>query len=190
MAALSDYVERYAAVLRGTGLRFPATGSQLDFDIVERLEGDATTEFGAPGQAPAADERPVDDAELVRLRTILQACWAAFDRAVAGARGVELSKGPRGGGRELEGIVDHVIDAEVGYLSRLAWKVPPGPADQHQTLLRTRGAALEAFDAAAHGKVEREGPRGGKRISARYFIRRTAWHALDHAWEIEDRAGA
>jgi hypothetical protein len=21
----------------------------------------------------------------------------------------------------------------------------------------------------------------------RYFLRRSAWHALDHAWEIEDR---
>ncbi len=22
---------------------------------------------------------------------------------------------------------------------------------------------------------------------ARYFVRRTAWHVLDHLWEIEDR---
>jgi hypothetical protein len=33
------------------------------------------------------------------------------------------------------------------------------------------------------------GPRGGKIWSVRYFVRRTAWHALDHAWEIEDRRG-
>jgi hypothetical protein len=30
-------------------------------------------------------------------------------------------------------------------------------------------------------------PRSGKLWTPRYFVRRTAWHALDHAWEIEDR---
>jgi hypothetical protein len=187
LATLSDYTTRYAAVLDGTGLDFPA-GPSIDVHIVERLPGDATTDFGAPGQAPTADERPVDGAELARLRAILEACWAAFDRAVEAATGVELSKGPRGGGRELDGIVDHVVGAEGGYLSRLAWKVSPGPRDRRATLLRTRAAVLEGFEAAAHGRIEREGPRGGRRISARYFIRRTAWHVLDHAWEIEDRA--
>ena len=26
--------------------------------------------------------------------------------------------------------------------------------------------------------------------SRRYFLRRTAWHVLDHAWELEDKTGA
>jgi hypothetical protein len=30
-------------------------------------------------------------------------------------------------------------------------------------------------------------PLGGKRWPSRYAARRIAWHALDHAWEIEDR---
>ncbi|MGH2406584.1 MAG: hypothetical protein ACRDF7_00710 [Candidatus Limnocylindrales bacterium] len=188
LAALHDYAPRYAKVLAQTKLDFALDDAPIDFDIVERLKGDATTDFGAPGQAPSSDDRPVTDADGGRLRAILEACWVALDRAVADAMGVDLAKGPRGGGRELDGIVDHVIDAEGGYLSRLGWKVPPGPRDRLDRLTRTRTAALEAFDAAAHGKVEREGPRGGRRITARYFVRRTAWHALDHAWEIEDRA--
>ena len=49
---------------------------------------------------------------------------------------------------------------------------------------RTFGAA------SAHGEVASHGPRGGVRWSARYFVRRAAWHALDHVWEIEDRAHA
>jgi hypothetical protein len=30
--------------------------------------------------------------------------------------------------------------------------------------------------------------RGGSRWSPRYAIRRSAWHSLDHAWEILDRS--
>ena len=25
--------------------------------------------------------------------------------------------------------------------------------------------------------------------TARYFLRRAAWHVLDHVWEIEDKSG-
>ena len=31
-------------------------------------------------------------------------------------------------------------------------------------------------------------PIAGKRWPLRYAARRIAWHALDHAWEIEDRS--
>jgi hypothetical protein len=48
---------------------------------------------------------------------------------------------------------------------------------------------VEALTAAVEHGVEERGPRGGKRWLPRYFVRRVAWHALDHAWEIEDRAG-
>ena len=41
----------------------------------------------------------------------------------------------------------------------------------------------------ARGELPDVGPRGGKRWPAPYAIRRSAWHALDHAWEIEDRLG-
>ena len=50
---------------------------------------------------------------------MLRACWRAFDRAAAKAEGVELRKGPRGGGRDLDQIVEHVLDADGAYLGAL-----------------------------------------------------------------------
>jgi hypothetical protein len=35
--------------------------------------------------------------------------------------------------------------------------------------------------------VPERGPRGGAIWSARNYVRRIAWHVLDHAWEIEDK---
>jgi hypothetical protein len=40
---------------------------------------------------------------------------------------------------------------------------------------------------AALAAALRAGAPGGA-WPARYVIRRTAWHVLDHAWEIEDRS--
>lgn len=60
---------------------------------------------------------------------MLQATWQAFDGAVARASGRALRKGPRGGGRDLEGVVQHVLGADVGYLARLAWKFKQGEAE-------------------------------------------------------------
>jgi hypothetical protein len=152
------------------------------------LEGDVSTDFGAPGKAPSSDTRPVDDAELSNLQALLQAYWGAFDKATSTATGKELRKGPRGGGRDLEGIVQHVLDADVAYLKRISWKLEKREGGtQDEELERTRQAILEALVPAAHGDVPDRGTRGGKRWTARYFVRRVAWHVLDHAWEIEDR---
>jgi hypothetical protein len=156
--------------------------------VVERLEGNATTDFGAPDIAPSSDTKPLDEAELQRLQTLLQAYWQAFDAAVQAASGKELRKGPRGGGRDLAGIIRHVLGAEAGYLARLARKFKQDEtADINEELARTRQAVLEALVAAAHGEVPERGLRGGVIWAARYFVRRVAWHVLDHLWEIEDR---
>jgi hypothetical protein len=50
-----------------------------------------------------------------------------------------------------------------------------------------RQAVLGALRAAARGEFPLLGPRGGRRWTPRYFVRRDAWHVLDHVWEIEDR---
>jgi hypothetical protein len=49
-----------------------------------------------------------------------------------------------------------------------------------------QGARL-GFHAPAKGEISPRGPRGGARWAPRYFVRRVAWHMLDHAREIEDR---
>ena len=185
LQALLDYGPRYARVMREAGIEFQAPEDAARLAVVERLEGDATTDFGAPGAIPAADERPVDEAGLERLRKILRTCWQALDAAATAAAGKELRKGPRGGGRELEGILRHVRESEAGYLGALGWKVKRGEAGQKQR--PDRADILEGLEAAARGELPAQGPRGGRHWPPRYFVRRDAWHILDHAWEIEDR---
>lgn len=182
--SLFAYAPRYAGVLRGTGLGFDTPEDPSALTVVERLTGNATTEFGAPDIPLSIDADPVDDAELRRLKTLLRACWRAFDRDADKAEGKELAKGPRGGGRELDKIVDHVLGADEGYLMRLGAKPPKGDPDERAT--RLRQAMLDALEVAVREGVP-PGPRGGKRWSPRYFVRRSAWHVLDHAWELEDR---
>ncbi len=43
---------------------------------------------------------------------------------LAACAGTTLATGPRGGGRSLEGIVAHVMQADAGYLSAVGWKAP------------------------------------------------------------------
>lgn len=184
LQALYDYAQRYAGVLRLAHFEFQAPAELSAFAVIERLDGDATTNFGAPGKFPSSDTRPVDEAELRRLQELLQACWQAFDAAASAATGKELRKGPRGGGRNLEGVIQHVLGAEAGYLNSLGGKLEKG---EEVDLGRSRQAILDTLTAAARGEVPTLGPRGGVRWTPRYFVRRMAWHVLDHAWELEDR---
>ena len=188
LQALVDYGPRYARFVRTKEFGFQAASDPSVFSIVERLEGNATTDFGAPSLAPSRDADPINDDELQRFQLLLKACWRAFDAAAKSAAGKELRKGPRGGGREVEGIIQHVLESDAGYLSALGWKVKlDDSAEVGQMMKQIRTSMLEALTAAAHGEVAARGPRGGIRWTPRYFVRRVAWHVLDHAWEIEDR---
>jgi hypothetical protein len=188
LQALVEAAPRYARALRGTRLGFEAPRDVEALRVVERLPGDSGTDFGVPAVAPSRDREPVGPEELRRFGTILRATWRAFDRAVEGAEGRRLRTGPRGGGRSLDKIVQHMLDAEGGYLNALGWKHRSTQRDRAARLAATREAILDGLAASARGEIPRRGPRGGLRWSARYFVRREAWHALDHAWEIEDRA--
>ncbi|GAB4458324.1 MAG: hypothetical protein Kow00120_26890 [Anaerolineae bacterium] len=190
LQALYDYGPRYARALQPTQLGFRPPSEPSALVVVERLTGDATTDFGAPSLILSRDTAPVDSTELQRWRAVLQACWQAFDAAVQAATGQNLKKGPRGGGRELAKIVQHVRDVDAAYLRSLGGKVKLSDADEPgEAFARVREAILTTLDAAARGEVPARGPRGGARWPPRYFVRRLAWHELDHAWEIEDRAG-
>ena len=123
------------------------------------------------------------------MQTLLEACWKAFDAAVKAAAGKELQKGPRGGGRDLDKIVQHVMEADAGYLYRIGVKYKVDQkSTQAEELARSRRAILEAVSPKSEREPVRKGPRGGVRLTLRYYVRRSAWHVLDHAWEIEDRA--
>lgn len=188
LQALADYGARYAAILDAAQISFRAPADASRFVVVERLVGDATTDFGAPGKAPSDDARPVDASELRRLETLLQAYWQAFDTEVQAAAGKELRKGPRGGGRDLDPIVQHVLESDGSYLSALGWKHKQRTEQAvSEQLAATRQAILDGLAAAVRGELPTHGPRGGARWTPRYFVRRLAWHLLDHLWEIKDR---
>jgi hypothetical protein len=188
LQSLTDAAPRYARALVATGLPFAAPAAAAAFVVVEELPGTTTTDFGAPDVAPAADAAPLDAPELERLQVILEACWAALALAVRNAMGHELRLGPRGGGRTLDGVVGHVLNAQASYLGRLAWKhTRRNDENLADAIAHTQQEVRQALAAAAHGTLPERGPRGGTIWLPRYFVRRAAWHILDHAWEIEDR---
>jgi hypothetical protein len=181
--ALLEYGARYAAAVASARLGFEPPAASRSLDVVETLEGNATTDFGAPGVAPALDARPLDATELKRQDRILRTCWRAFDRAAEQARGATLSTGPRGGGRSLAKIVAHVLEADGAYLHRLGGRYRGhDPAELREVF-------LETLASRAKGEEPPKGRRTAPLWFPRYAVRRSAWHALDHAWEIEDRAG-
>ncbi len=184
LEGLLAYAGRYAHLLSGTHLGFAAPSGVADLVVTERLAGNATTDFGAPDAVPSGDLQPLSTAGLRQSTAILEACWQEFDRIAAAAAGKELRKGPRGGGREAVEIAAHVTGAEEAYLSRLGWKLET--KDRGEAAM-VRQAVLQALAAAAPLAGPRSGPRGGRLWTARYAVRRLAWHVLDHAWEIEDR---
>jgi DinB family protein len=189
LQALYEYGPRYARALQRTRLGFHAPSEVDSLVVVERLTGNATTNFGAPDLALSRDTQPIEPAELQRWQKLLKACWRTFDIAVQAAARQTLRKGPRGGGRDMNKIVQHVRDVDTSYLASLGGKLQPGDNDDPaQSLAYVRQAILATLSAAARGDVPAHGPRGGVRWTPRYFVRRLAWHELDHAWEIEDRA--
>jgi hypothetical protein len=189
LEALVAYAPRYRAAI-GDGFAFEAPGSPAALTIVEQLEGNATTDFGGLAIAPTADAAPLDGADLARLSALLEAVWAAFDGIVSRARETPLRTGPRGGGRQLAALSAHVRDAEGAYLRKLGWtdQWPARPALAGTGgLAEQRQAALLTLAAIGRGELPPPRPRAGTLWTPRYFIRRTAWHVLDHTWEIEDR---
>jgi hypothetical protein len=187
IAALVAYGPRYAAVAERAGLAFEAPASVNAIAVTERVRGGSGTEFGMPSTPARAEEEPIAG-DLDRLVGLLRAAWDTFDEAIAAADGQRLATGPRGGGRDLTRIIDHVRDAEVAYLSKLGSRAPATsdrPPAERLSALRT--AFTDALTAIAGGEPVPTPSRTQKLWSPRYAVRRTAWHVLDHAWELQDR---
>jgi hypothetical protein len=93
-----------------------------------------------------------------------------------------MQKGPRGGGRDRDRIVRHTFAAEQDWGKKLGVAVP-----KDEVILDDRG--VEEFR-AAYVKAIRTFHSEGKRARTwplRYLIRHTAFHTMDHAWEMEDK---
>jgi len=185
---LFDYGSRYARVLNTGDMDFQPPEELSQMTITERHAGNSTTDFGAPAIIPDADNEPFDIEVFEFSQNLLQACWMAFDNAVQAAAGRELRKGSRGGGRDVDQVIPHVLEADRGYLTRIAWKHKLDSGEDFSSqLISTRQAIINALKVAANEGLLESGPRGGIIWPPRYFVRRAAWHVLDHTWEIEDR---
>jgi hypothetical protein len=176
--ALLATLPRYGAVAAAAGEPFdPVAAVARGVEVVERVPGNATTDFGAPGMVGVADGAPLSAAEAAREARLVAAAWSVLERVAASAP-EELRKGPRGGGRDRSKILEHVSEGERGYAAAMGIA---GASRMERDELRAR--LLEALDRPSDGS-----PMGGRKWPPRYAARRLAWHVLDHAWEMEDRA--
>jgi len=182
LEALDAYAPRYAAVAHEAGVRFPADAG-ADFDVVERIPGNATTDFGVPGLPATSDSDRLTAAQAQRLATLVQAAWTVLAKVAATAP-AELRKGPRGGGRDRDKMLKHVLDAESAYARKIGVRHRGPEIDDDAAIEAMRQDILAMLRAPSDGE-----PLQPKGWSARYAARRIAWHALDHAWEMQDRSG-
>jgi hypothetical protein len=165
LEALEDYRERYAKIV------------SVPFDpgtlrVIGTVAGTVTTDFGAPDARGPWEEVALSPKELNRQLSLLQDCWNYFDDVVDHAP-ANLKRGPRGGGRDRDPIVDHVREAERAYCSRVGFRVAPRTPwdEQRDVVLTTMRVATQ-----------------NAKWPTAYAIRRCAWHVIDHAWEIEDKS--
>ena len=187
LETLAAYAERYAPVPEGAGIEF-SPKSAARFEVVERAPGNATTDFGAPAIVAEAERAPLDAKEAERLGALLVGCWAVLERVVREAP-AQLRKGPRGGGRDRDQVVEHVVAAELAYARKVGIRLGTD-------ISATRAGILGLLAGGATVDLGVEGGAGGRRAGPsypakwplRYAVRRLAWHVLDHAWEIEDKS--
>jgi hypothetical protein len=171
LEALAASAERYAVVAKQARIAFETTSAKT-FVIKEKVRGTATTDFGAPDAVSAADRAPFSAGQSVRASALVEAAWVVFDRVVAKAP-ASLRKGPRGGGRDRDQVAEHVLGAEDMYARKLGLRIPE--------YRQRRVAILEVIRSRPANLPEKGWP-------LPYAARRIAWHAIDHAWEIEDRS--
>jgi len=177
---LLSYLPRYFRVpeLAGFGSAFPATATA---NVVEEYPGVGSTDFwGISFAFSSIDRQEVSSAELERELTLMRGCWVFFDD-VRSRVSAEMQKGPRGGGRDRDRIVRHTVFTEQDWAKKLGLPAPDGEMPTAKALSAHRDVYCDAIRAFhAEGKMARTWP-------LRYLIRHTAYHTLDHAWEMEDK---
>ena len=182
LEALLAYAPRYAKVAKRAKVAFSPPATMRGVEIVERQKGGGGTEFGVPSSTARSESDPIPARELSRLVALLEASWAAFDTAARKAEGTALTLGPRGGGRQVPKMVEHVREAEAAYVHQLGTKASGQEIDElHRSFVDALRLLAAGEELPAPNKVR-------KPWTPRYAVRRSAWHALDHAWEIEDRS--
>ncbi len=181
---LQAYIPRYAKVAKLAGMDAELaaiTSPTATVDVVERYPGTGSTDFWGISYAFSDfDRQDLSSEALERELALMQACWAFFD-SVRARVSAEMRKGPRGGGRERDHIVRHTIGVEQEWAEKVGVFTPQDAPLSDEGLQAYRNAYCDAIRAFhAEGKMARTWP-------LRYLIRHTAYHTLDHAWEMEDK---
>ncbi|MBX3061885.1 MAG: hypothetical protein KF726_02860 [Anaerolineae bacterium] len=177
---LQAYLPRYAPVAKLAGME-SEFGAISTVEVVEQYPGTGSTDFwGISFAFSSIDKQAMTSTELERELTLMQACWAFFDQ-VRSRVSAEMRKGPRGGGRDRDHIVRHTVSNEMDWASGLGLPMPDELNLTDEALKAHRDAfchAIRVFH--AEGKMAKKWP-------LRFLIRHTAFHTMDHAWEMEDK---
>lgn len=177
---LQAYLPRYAPIAKLAEMD-EAFSAITTLEVIETYPGTGSTDFWGISYAfSSIDKQAVSSEALERELTLMRACWIFFDD-VRFRVSAEMQKGPRGGGRDRDHIVRHTLAAEMDWAGGLGL---PNLYDANLTdeIINThRDAYCDAIRAFhAEGKMAKKWP-------LRYLIRHTAYHTLDHAWEMEDK---
>lgn len=177
---LLSYVPRYAPVAKLGGMEH-ALEDATAAEVVERYPGTGSTDFWAISFAFSDfDRQEMSDKELERELALMRASWAFFD-SVRSRVSADLQKGPRGGGRDRDQVVRHVTANDLEWGKKLGIARPESSALTDEERNDHRDSYCNAIlSFHAEGKTARNWP-------LRFLIRHTAFHTLDHAWEMEDR---
>jgi hypothetical protein len=177
---LRTYLPRYAWVAKRAGLAGEFSANPT-LDVFDRYPGNGSTDFwGISFAFSDMDRQDMSTDVLERQLALMQACWAYFD-VMRSRVSAELRKGPRGGGRDRERIVSHTFGTERDWARKLAIVTPEGAMLRDEGLRTHREDYTNAIrEFHAQGKSARTWP-------IAYLIRHTAYHTMDHAWEMEDK---
>ena len=183
LETLEAYRERYRPIAELAGMvrEFDAAGP---LEVVEDRVGPGSTDFWGISFAPSATEHgPMDEAALERGITLLRACWAFFDE-VAARVSPEMRKGPRGGGRDRDMIIRHTVRTESeDFAKQVGLRIPERAALTPDGLRQHRADYVAAMRAYNAGEVTRR----MRSWTLPFLIRHSAFHTLDHAWEMQDK---
>jgi hypothetical protein len=184
LETLESYRERYRPIAELAGMA-PEFDEAGPLEVVEDRVGTGSTDFWGISFSPSSAERddPMAEAQLERGIRILQACWAFFD-GVAARVSPEMRKGPRGGGRDRDRIVRHTVRTESeDFAKQVGLRIPEEAALTPEGLRRHRETYVAAMRAYNAGDVEKR----MRSWTLPFLIRHSAFHTLDHAWEMEDK---
>ena len=180
---LRSYATRYALVAKLAKMDAEFSASK-NFDVVEQYPGPGSTDFwGISFGFSSIDQQAMSGEALERELTLMQACWRYFD-GVRARVSAEMQPGPRGGGRDRDDIVHHIFANEQDWAKKLGVLTPDEAMLTNTGMKAHRDAYCNAIrDYHSQGKL------AGKMAKwpLRYLIRHTAFHTLDHAWEMEDK---